>query len=78
MSKGLQSVKKPDDLRLAPASQKGRQSMGVRVDTYANVKANLQAVTDVLVNGGMPPTGPLPEADRQFFQTWVDQGALNN
>ncbi|HJX52828.1 MAG TPA: hypothetical protein VJ801_08690, partial [Polyangia bacterium] len=55
-----------------------QQSMGVRVDTYANVSANLQAVTDVLVNGGMPPTGPLPDADRQLFQTWVDQGALNN
>jgi mono/diheme cytochrome c family protein len=54
------------------------QNMGVRVDTYANVKASLQSVTDVLVNGGMPPSGPLPDADRQLFQTWVDQGALNN
>ena len=55
-----------------------KQNSGVRVDTYANVSANLAAVTDVLVNGGMPPTGPLPDADRQLFQTWVDQGALNN
>lgn len=55
-----------------------QQSMGVRVDTYANVSANLQAVTDVLVNGGMPPSGPLSDANRQLFQTWVDQGALNN
>ena len=55
-----------------------QQSMGVRVDTYANVSAHLQDVTDVLVNGGMPPAGPLPDEDRQLFQTWVDQGALNN
>lgn len=54
------------------------QNSGIRVDTYANVSANLAAVTDVLVNGGMPPTGPLPDDDRQLFQTWVDQGALNN
>ena len=54
------------------------QNMNVRVDTYANVKASLSDVTDLLVNGGMPPAGPLSDADIQLFQSWVDQGALNN
>jgi hypothetical protein len=54
------------------------QNMSVRVDTYANVKASLSDVTDLLVNGGMPPSGPLSDADIQLFQAWVDQGALNN
>ena len=54
------------------------QNMNVRVDTYANLKASLSDVTDLLVNGGMPPAGPLSDADIQLFQSWVDQGALNN
>jgi mono/diheme cytochrome c family protein len=54
------------------------QTKGIRVDTYANLKSNLQDVTDVLVNGGMPPSGPLSDADEQLFQAWVDQGAPNN
>jgi hypothetical protein len=54
------------------------QDRGVRVDTYANVSASLSLVTDEIVNGYMPPTGPLSDADRQLFQNWVDQGALNN
>jgi hypothetical protein len=54
------------------------QNMNVRVDTYANLKASLSDVTDLLVNGGMPPAGPLSDADIQLFQAWVDQGALDN
>jgi mono/diheme cytochrome c family protein len=54
------------------------QNSGVRVDTYANLSKSLADVTDVLVNGAMPPTGPLSATDMQMFQDWVDQGALNN
>jgi mono/diheme cytochrome c family protein len=54
------------------------QNMGVRVDTYANLSKSLSAVTDVLVNGAMPPSGQLADADCQTFQNWVDQGAANN
>jgi mono/diheme cytochrome c family protein len=54
------------------------QSSGIRVDTYANLSSNLVDVTDVLVNGAMPMSGALPDADRQMFQDWVDQGAKNN
>ena len=54
------------------------QNAGVRVDSYAGVSASLQAVTDAIVNGYMPLTGPLSAANVQLFQAWVDQGALNN
>jgi mono/diheme cytochrome c family protein len=54
------------------------QNSGIRVDTYANLSKNLTDVTDVLVNGAMPMSGALSDADRQMFQDWVDQGALNN
>ena len=54
------------------------QSFGVRVDTYEYVTNSLDSVTEMLVGGGMPPTGPLSDTDRQLFQDWVDQGALNN
>jgi hypothetical protein len=32
----------------------------------------------MLVGGGMPPSGPLSDAEQQLFQDWVDQAALNN
>jgi hypothetical protein len=54
------------------------QSFGVRVDTYEYVTNSLDSVTEMLVGGGMPPSGPLSDTDRQLFQDWVDQGALNN
>jgi hypothetical protein len=54
------------------------QSFGVRVDTYEYVSNSLDSVTEMLVGGGMPPSGPLSDTDRQLFQDWVDQGALNN
>jgi mono/diheme cytochrome c family protein len=54
------------------------QSFGVRLDTYEYVTNSLDSVTEMLVGGGMPPTGPLSDTDRQLFQDWVDQGALNN
>jgi mono/diheme cytochrome c family protein len=55
-----------------------KQTSGVRVDTYANVSANLQEVTAEIETGAMPPTGSLSASDLQLFQAWVDQGALNN
>ena len=55
-----------------------KQSLGVRVDTYEYVSNSLDSVTEMLVGGGMPPTGPLSDTDQQLFQDWVDQGALNN
>jgi len=58
-----------------PTEQSGN---GVRVDTYAKVSANLANITDLLVSGGMPPSGALPDQDIQLFQAWVDQGAPNN
>jgi hypothetical protein len=55
-----------------------QQNFGVRVDTYEYVTNSLDSVAQILVGGGMPPSGPLSDTDRQLFQDWVDQGALNN
>lgn len=55
-----------------------RQNNGVRVDSYIEVKSRLPIVTEMLVDGHMPPSGPLPLANRQLFQAWVDEGALND
>lgn len=55
-----------------------RQSAGVRLDSYANVKSNLSAASNAISKGIMPPSGALSTDLKQLFQTWVDQGALNN
>jgi hypothetical protein len=55
-----------------------QQNFGVRVDTYEYVTNSLDSVAQMLVGGAMPPTGPLSDSDRQLFQDWVDQGALDN
>jgi mono/diheme cytochrome c family protein len=55
-----------------------RQNNGVRVDSYTEVKSRLSMVTHALVDGLMPPSGALPLANRQLFQAWVDEGALDN
>lgn len=55
-----------------------RQSAGVRLDSYSAVKSNLSRVSNVISKGTMPPTGGLKTDLRQLFQTWVDQGALDN
>ena len=55
-----------------------QQNAGVRLDSYAVVKTNLTAATNAIAQGIMPPTGGLATSQRQLFQTWVNQGALNN
>ena len=55
-----------------------QQNFGVRVDTYEYVSNSIDSVAEMLVGGGMPPSGPLSDTNRQLFQDWVDQGALNN
>ncbi len=55
-----------------------QQNAGVRLDSYNVVKTNLTAATNAIANGIMPPTGGLSTAQRQLFQNWVNQGALNN
>jgi hypothetical protein len=48
------------------------------LDTYAKVKANLTVANSALQSGVMPPAGALSAANKLLFQTWVNQGALNN
>lgn len=55
-----------------------QQSAGVRLDSYTAVKANLSKASNAISKGIMPPSGGLKTDLRQLFQTWVDQGALNN
>ena len=51
---------------------------GINLSTYAGVKANASAANSAIKNGTMPPGGALSSANKQLFQTWIDQGALNN
>jgi hypothetical protein len=55
-----------------------QQNAGVRLDSYTVVKTNLTAAADAISRGIMPPTGGLTTAQRQLFQSWVNQGAPNN
>ncbi len=48
------------------------------MDSYTAVKTNLTAASNAIASGVMPPTGGLSATQRQLFQAWVDQGALNN
>jgi hypothetical protein len=43
-----------------------------------DVKANASAANSAIQNGIMPPSGALSSANKLLFQTWVNQGELNN
>lgn len=51
---------------------------GINLSTYAGVKANASAANSAIQNGIMPPSGALSSANKLLFQTWVNQGELNN
>jgi hypothetical protein len=55
-----------------------RQNAGVRLDSYSVVKTNVKAASSAISSGAMPPTGSLSADLKKLFQTWVDEGALNN
>jgi uncharacterized membrane protein len=55
-------------------------SLGIGLDTYANVKANA-AVADSAIQAGAMPIGAgvaLTAADKKNFQDWFSLGAPNN
>jgi hypothetical protein len=49
-------------------------SMGIALDSYANVKANAAAALAAMQGGTMPPGSPLTTADIQPFADWVAAG----
>jgi uncharacterized membrane protein len=55
-----------------------QQNAGVRLDSYSVVKTNANRANNAIKSGAMPPSGPLGNNQRQLFQAWVTQGALNN
>jgi len=53
-------------------------SSGVDLSTYAGAKANASAASGAIQVGRMPPSGPLSATNKQLFQSWVTEGALDN
>jgi uncharacterized membrane protein len=54
--------------------------MGIGLDTYDKVTANLAAANAAIQDQSMPlnPGVPLTDLDRQNFQSWVNSCAPNN
>jgi len=50
-------------------------SGGIGLETYTDVKANIDLVTSEVVNGDMPPSGALSSDLRALVQAWSDAGA---
>ena len=44
-------------------------------DTYTFARRNATQANRMIQSGLMPPAGPLEEADRLLFQTWIAQGS---
>jgi hypothetical protein len=51
---------------------------GIDLSTYTKVKSNATVANTAIQSGRMPPSGALSAANKQLFQTWVNQGMLNN
>ena len=54
--------------------------LGIGLDTYAGVKANLSLSSGAIQDGSMPigSGAALTAADKKNFQDWVNAGAPNN
>lgn len=49
----------------------------VNLDTYAGAVASAERGNIRIQGGTMPPgSGGIPQADRELFQKWIDQGLL--
>ncbi len=46
----------------------------INFDTYAEARRNAELANQEIQSGGMPPSGALPDAEKQTFQAWLDQG----
>jgi hypothetical protein len=47
----------------------------IDLNTYLEMLDNLDRGNVNIQAGTMPPTGGLPQSDRDLFQQWVDQGS---
>jgi hypothetical protein len=45
--------------------------VGLDYDTFAAAKANAEEGAAEIFSGSMPPTGGLPEADKQVYYRWA-------
>ena len=50
--------------------------VGVNFDTYTVAAANAVRGNTRVQAGTMPPTGTLPQNERELIQLWLDQGLL--
>ena len=51
---------------------------GINLSGYANASKNAKLANSAIQKGSMPPGAPLSSAEKQMFQTWLDDGCLNN
>ena len=55
----------------------GKAMKGVRLDSLASVRANADLADEAMQSGRMPPTGGLPQRDRELFSAWIVDGMLD-
>ncbi len=53
-------------------------STGPALDNYRNVLSAADASNRAIQEGSMPVAGPLSDADKALFQSWIDAGKPNN
>jgi len=51
---------------------------GPALNNYANVLSAADISNTSIQQGSMPPTGPLSDADKALFQSWINAGKPNN
>lgn len=49
---------------------------GVRLDSFANARANADLADEMIQSGQMPPSGGLAQRDRDLFSRWIVDGLL--
>ena len=51
---------------------------GIDLSSYANASKNAKVANSAIQSGSMPPGAAFSTANKQLFQSWVDEGAPNN
>jgi hypothetical protein len=50
-------------------------SGGVNLESYENIRSNIDRIRERIEQGTMPPSGPLAASDSSFVLAWIDDGA---